>query len=140
MHKTTQIAALFMIFSCAQNEPLVISQSGEPMRYNTVIASGHRDGYYLEANLALFAPDLITALQLKLRVEIAVPSKFISGEWGLGGKSGPIKADWLNFLGGQGGPPVISGRFRLMDMDIDSVVVFTVNLPRIEIKQTSLLP
>lgn len=140
MRKTTQIAALFMIIGCAQNEPLVTSQSGEPMQYSTIIASGNRDGYYLEANLSLFAPDVITALQLNLRVEIAVPSKFIGGEWGLGDKSGPIKADWLNFLGGQGGSPVISGRFRLLDMDIDSLVVYTVNLPRTEIKQTSLLP
>ncbi len=140
MQKTIQIAALLAIIGCAPSEPLVTSQSGEPMRYNTVIASGNRDGNDLEANLSLFAPDVITALQLTLRIDTAVPSKFISGEWGLGSMSGPIKADGLNFLGGQDGPPVISGRFRLLDMNSDSVLVYTVNLPRTEIEQTSLLP
>lgn len=140
LQSLAKIAALIMIISCSPSEPLVISRSGEPMRYSTVIASGNRDGYYLEANLSIFAPDVITVLQLKMRIEIAVPSKFIKGEWEMGGQAGPIKADWLNFLGGQGGPPVISGRFRLMDINPDSVAIYTVNLPRTEIKQTSLLP
>ena len=119
---------------CAPDAPLVIDQHGQPLAYDTVIASGTRDGYSLTANLSLFSPDLINALQLHLQVEIAVPAKLQYGTWVLGPNGGHITADWLDFFGGQGDAPVISGRFNLQHATHESTIIYVVNLPKTEIK------
>ena len=129
------VTLVFVVgLACAPDAPLVSDPSGKPLSYNTVIASGKRDGYYLEANLSLFSPDVINALQLHLQVEIAVPSKLQYGTWVLGPNGGQVTADWLDFFGGQGDSPVISGRFNLHHATDDSIITFIVNLPKTEIK------
>ena len=128
--------SLFFIvgLGCAPDAPLVIDKHGQPMDYNTVIASGSVDGYYFDADLALFSPDLINAINLKLQVELAVPSKLLYGTWILGPHGGHVTAEWLDLFGGQGDSPVISGRFKLHHATNDSVITYVVNLPKTEIK------
>jgi hypothetical protein len=133
------VTVIFVVgLACTPDAPLVSDPSGKPMSYDTVIASGNRDGYYLEANLSLFSPDVINALQLHLQVEIAVPSKLQYGTWVLGPNGGQITADWLDFFGGQGDPPVISGRFSLHHATDDSIITFIVSLPKTVVKPTGM--
>ncbi len=130
----TVILSLVIAPGCAPDAPLVSDLQGKAMSYDTVIASGNRDGYYLEANLSLFSPDVINALQLHLQVEIAVPSTLQYGTWVLGPNGGHVTAQWIDFFGGQGDAPVISGRFNLHHATIDSAITYIVNLPKTEIK------
>ena len=90
---------------CAPDVPLVTDKAGTGLPYTTVIASGSREGYYLNAHLSLFAPDLINPLQMQLRVKIAVPSQLVNGTWTLRSHGGSIIVDWLQFSGCQGSSP-----------------------------------
>ena len=126
------------LVGCAPDAPLVVDRDGTPLPYSVVVAAGIRDGYYLNAELALFAPDLITSLQLQLRIEIAIRPRLLEGTWTLRTESGRITADWLEFFGGQGGSPVIAGRFRLHAAAPDTGSSYIVNLPKTQIKPSGL--
>ncbi len=131
---STMLLGIFLALGCAPDAPLVAREDGSALPYTIVIASGIRDGYTLTARLAFFAPDLINSLQMQLRVEIGVVPKLQAGTWSLGPDGGTISADWLNFFGGQGGAPVIAGRFRLRPGGPDRGRTLIVNLPKTEIR------
>ena len=119
---------------CAPDPPLVTDRDGTSLPYSVVVASGIRDGYFLNAELTLFPPDLITSLQLQLRIEIATLPQLLESSWTLGPNTGSITADWLEFFGGQGGSPIIAGRFLLHPSLPGTTSSFIVNLPKTEIK------
>ena len=131
---TILLGIFFALQGCAPDAPLVIDKAGTALPYNIVVASGMRDGYYLTARFAFFAPDLITGLQMQLLIEIAVVPKLFKGTWTLGSETGSISTDWLEFFGGQGGSPIIAGRFRLHAAAGDTSIPYVVNLPKTEIK------
>ena len=123
------------LHSCAPDAPLVTDGAGTALPYNIVVASGIRDGYYLNAELALYPPNLIKGLHLQLSIQIATQPKLLEATWTLGAESGSITADWLGFFGGQGGPPIIAGRFLLHRGMAHTTTIFIVNLPKTEIKR-----
>lgn len=131
---TIFLGSFLAVQGCTPEAPLVTREDGSALPYTIVVASGIRDGYTLTARLAFFAPDLINSLQMQLRVEIGVVPKLQSGTWTLGPEKGSISADWLNFFGGQGGAPVIAGRFRLIPAAPGMGRTFIVNLPKTEIR------
>ena len=90
---TILLGILFTLQGCAPDAPLVIDEAGTALPYNIVVASGIRDGYYLEVELALFPPVLIAGLQWQLRIEIATRPKLLEAAWTLGTESGSITAD-----------------------------------------------
>ena len=128
------LGSFFALQGCAPDAPLVMDGAGTALPYNIVVATGIRDGYYLTARIAFFAPDLTTSLQMQLRMEIDVVPKLRQGTWSLGSARGSISADWLEFFGGQGGSPIIAGRFRLQAAAPDSGS-YVVTLPKTEIKR-----
>ncbi len=132
---TILLGIFFTLQGCAPDAPLVIGETGTALPYKIVVASGICDGYYLNAELALFPPDLITGLHLQLSIEIATQPKLLEATWTLGTESGSIAADWLGFFGGQGGSPIIAGRFLLHPGLVDTITTFIVNLPKTEIKR-----
>ena len=135
---TICLGIFFALAGCAPDAPLVVDRGGAPLPYSVVVAEGIRDGYYLNAELALFAPDLITGLRMQLRIEIGIRPRLLAGTWTLRTASGRITADWLEFFGGQGGSPVIAGRFRLHAAAPDTGSSYVVNLPKTHIKPSGL--
>ena len=131
---TIFLGIFFVLQGCAPDAPLVSDGDGVPLPYSVVVASGVRDGYYLNTQLALFPPDLITGLHLQLRIELGTLPKLHKATWTLGPDSGSITAAWLEFFGGQGGSPIIAGRFLLHPARADTTTAIIVNLPKTEIK------
>ena len=129
------LGIFFTLQGCAPDAPLVTDGAGTALPYNIVVASGIRDGYYLNAQLALYPPNLIKGLHLQLNSQIATQPKLLEATWSLGAESGSITADWLGFFGGQGGPPIIAGRFLLHSGLANTATTFIVNLPKTEIKR-----
>lgn len=132
---TILLGLCFTLQGCAPEAPLVMDGSGTALPYNIIVASGIRDGYYLNVELVLYPPDLSTALHLQLSIEIATQPKLLEANWTLGTESGSITADWLGFFGGQGGSPIIAGRFLLHPGLANTGPIFTVNLPKTAIER-----
>ena len=126
---------ILVLPGCSRESPLVTNGEGLVLPYSTIVASGGRDGYYLNAELELYKDNMIHGLKLHLRIEIATQPKILEGTWTLGRQSGNVTADWLNFFGGQGGSPIIDGRLRLNTAGFPVSTQYIVNLPKTEINR-----
>ena len=125
---TTLLAALQLVF-CYGNRPpsveKIIRGTASVLPLQLVEMSGLRDGYYVDSTI-LFTrnaapsaeriPGDIDSLILEVRIEAAVPSKFISGLYRMFTPGeifrGRMKCPSLNFHGGQGGLPGLGGVFE----------------------------
>ena len=73
------LAILLALYGCSREYPLVTDGDGLVLPFNAIVATGGRDGYYLNAELALYKDDMIHSLKLHLRIEIATQPKILEG-------------------------------------------------------------
>ena len=95
---------------------------------------GTRNGDRLDVEAAF--GDHSSAITVKMRFAIGVPTKLESGRWQWTSdppqKSGGVSERSVMFLGGQDGPPSIGGSFDLLDPA--GVAKYRVTIPTTELK------
>src|SRR5258708_4069807 len=95
---------------------------------------GTRDGDRLAAE-AQFG-DGASTLIVRMRFAIGSPTTLQSGQWqwerGSGAAGGSVAERSVMFLGGQGGPSSIGGRFDLLDAS--GTAHYRINIPATELK------
>ncbi len=125
--------SLLVVASCGRPDSASVRRdSGEdsaqlPMALMSFV--GKRDGYY--ANAEMTFKDSLSGdhLQIRLELEVGVPTKFLRGEYRWGTSSGEVTCSSIDFFGGQGGLPSVGGVFAFRTPD---GVSYRVELPTTE--------
>ncbi len=129
------LLAGLLLPACAGPPPLVEdTATGSPLAFTVADVTGHRDGYQLSSQINLVGANEPDTLILSIELAIAVPTEFVGGSWRLGDQRGPVVATYIEFFGGQGGMPLIGGRFLLLETDDIRTGRWRVNLPPTEVE------
>ncbi len=117
--KTQLLAALVVLSGCSgRAEPRVeVWEDGtyQPRVVSAYEISGKRDGATTKA-VATFTLETGERLRIELEVVYNPTSSLGSGRWRIDGArpgSGEVRAESVNFTGGQAQGPSLGGRFRL---------------------------
>ena len=135
--KTALIALLagLLLLACAGPPPLVEDvATASPLAFTVAGVTGHRDGYHLSSQINLVGSNESDTLVLSIELAIAVPTEFVRGSWRFGDQHGPVVATYIEFFGGQGGLPLVGGRFILLETADIRSGRWRVNLPPTEVK------
>src|SRR5262249_31139100 len=110
--------AMFAAGCSGSNRPQVeLMENGvyRPEKVRSYSISGARDGATTHATGTFLMADG-DHIQIELDVSYNPTPELASGRWQRDGHvrgAGPVQAESLKFLGGQGAPPSVGGRFRL---------------------------
>jgi len=128
------LALLLVLVGCAADVPVEEFVDGQAAPTDFVLAkvSGDRDGDRTAARV-VFEDG---ARQLVLDITLAYdPQPVLAlGEWTLGDESGPVQAEVVRFVGGQGEGPSVGGVYRLDTLEGDSR--FRVNVPLTPVEES----
>ena len=103
--------------------------TASPLAFTVAGVTGHRDGYHFSSRVSLVGANEPDTLILSIELVIAVPTEFAGGDWRFGDQRGPVVAAYIEFFGGQGGLPLVGGRFILLETADIRSGRWRVNLP-----------
>ena len=131
--KHTFCLLLVAFTACGPAKEASVTRNSDQARLPLVLnsLSGLREGYVAHGEMMFMDADSPDRLLIRFTLEPGVPTKFISGEFSWGAKTGEVTCSSIDFFGGQGGIPSIGGKFAMTTPDGVSYAVY---LPTTEMK------
>lgn len=126
------LMALLSMAGCSSEVPVERLVDGEAVATGFAVTdvSGERDGDRTAARIVF--EDGPRRLVLDITLAYDPQPVLARGEWTMGDESGPVQAEVVRFVGGQGEGPSVGGVYRLDDLSGASRFRVRVPLTRIE--------